>query len=181
MIESAKAISGFLPNAQVAPVSPIEEPVFILTSRQLKAIIADAIHEATNSILSHVSTLEARINALEARSTVIEAQVGSDLTHLANGLGEDRKRLSALEQQSRTVPPAEVKGERTAARISKLKEFLKARGGGATFQEIQRLLNIKPNQLTRLVSQLDKRSYEIFARSGDKRQRVIRLKARIIQ
>lgn len=74
MIEVANALSSFLPNAQVAPVSPVDQPVYILTSDQLRAIISDAIQNATESILSNVSELKARINALEAKSTVIGAQ-----------------------------------------------------------------------------------------------------------
>jgi len=61
-----------------------------------------------------------------------------------------------------------------------VKDFLKTRGGGATFQECERLLGIKPNQMSRLVSMLDKRSFEVFNRAGDDRQRVLRLKAMVV-
>jgi hypothetical protein len=60
-----------------------------------------------------------------------------------------------------------------------LKDFLKTRGGGAAFQECERLLGIKPNQMTALIAKLDKRSFEVFTRAGDGRQRVIRLKVQI--
>lgn len=61
-----------------------------------------------------------------------------------------------------------------------LKDALKARGTGMTFKEAGRLLKIRPNQMTKLVSQLDKRVFEVFTRAGDSREKVIRLRAQIV-
>ena len=176
MIDVAHALSSFLPNAQVAPVSPVDQPVYILTSDQLRAIISDAIQKATESILSHVSELKARIESLEAKSTVIEAQVESDLNHLANGLAEDRKRLSALEQHPRTtaLPP----GTKTTARIAHIKTILKDRGA-TTFKELCRILDISAREMSRITKRLDMRFYEITRRPGDARQKVLRLRSQI--
>jgi len=181
MIEVASQVNNFLPNAQIAPVSP-QDQLITITFGQLQAIIATAVAEALNTALERVSDMEADIITLRDEIVDLRALFETDTSHLAESIAQDRRRISSLEQ-SRTIPTLapEVKGERTASRISKLKEYLKARGGGATFQEVERLLNIRPNQMTKLVSQLDKRSFEVFARSGDQRQRVIRLKVRIIQ
>ena len=171
-------INTFLPKVEVQPV---EEPIFVLTATELRQIITGAVRDATESILSQLNVLEAKITSLEKKNAAIEAQEETDISHLAEGQAQDRRRITALE--TRPAPPAqaEVKGERTDQRITKLKEFLKARGGGATFQEVERLLGIRPNQMTKLVSQLDKRSFEVFTRARDGRQRVLRLKARICQ
>jgi len=75
-----------------------------------------------------------------------------------------------------TAPTTPPPGEKTISRIAKVKDFLKTRGSGATFQECERLLSILPNQMTRLVSMMDKRSFEIFSRPGDGRQKILRLK-----
>ena len=88
--------------------------------------------------------------------------------------------FDATEKATRTPAATTPTGETTISRIAKLRDFLKARGGGATFQECERLLGIHPNQMTKLVSQLDKRSFEVFTRAGDDRQRVLRLKAQIV-
>lgn len=178
MIEIATPINNFLPSGQIAPVSPSEQ-VFVLTASQLKAIIAGAVTEALESFNDGLSRLKQDLCTQSEEIARLKASCEADNQHLANLIGEDRKRISAFEQQPRAAPiPA---GNKTSDRIEKLRSFLKPRGSGATFQEIERLLNIRPNQMTKLVSQLDKRSFEIFARSGDRRQRVIRLKARIIQ
>lgn len=177
MIEIAHALSSFLPNGQIAPVSPVDQPVYILTSDQLRAIISDAVHKATKSILTALSDLEARINALEARSTVIEAHEEADIIHLANGQAEDRKRISALEHQSRIQPTTPL-GEKTVARIDQIKSILKSRGP-TSFGELERILKISPREMLRITKKLDLRYFEITRRPGDARQKVLRLRSQI--
>lgn len=175
MIEIAEALNNFAHDGK-DDVRQADDHVFILTSAQLKAIITDAIQEATKSILSHVSELKARIESLEAKSAVIEAQVESDLNHLANGQAEDRQRISALEQQSRTtaLPP----GNKTTARIAHIKTILKDRGA-TTFKELCRILDISAREMSRIVKRLDMRFFEITRRPGDARQKVLRLRSQI--
>lgn len=69
------------------------------------------------------------------------------------------------------------KGKKTVARIEQLKEILKT--GPRTFTELEKLLKISPKEMNRLVGRLDSREYEIFFRSGDGRQKVLRLRRRI--
>lgn len=182
MIETTLAdskINSFGPSTK-ADVSPSEEQIYVLTASQLKAIISAAVTEALKPALERVSDLEADLSALKAEIVDVRASSESEIERVCEDIAFDRRRLCQLEQQPRIPTPAPL-GDKTAARTEKLEEFLKARGGGATFQEVERLLNIRPNQMTALVSQLDKRRFEVFARSGDKRQRIIRLKVRIIQ
>lgn len=175
MIETVVTLNNFAHDGK-DDVQQADDHVYILTSDQLRAIISDAVQKATESILSHVSELKARINALEAKSTVIEAQVESDLNHLANGLAEDRKRLSALEQHPRTtaLPP----GTKTTARIAHIKTILKDRGA-TTFKELCRILDISAREMSRITKRLDMRFYEITRRPGDARQKVLRLRSQI--
>lgn len=66
-------------------------------------------------------------------------------------------------------------GKKSKARVEQLKEILK--GGSKTYKELERILKISPKEMNRLVSMLDTRSYEIFFRAGDNRQKVLRLRS----
>jgi TolA-binding protein len=166
-------------------VPPSEESVFVLTAYQLQKLITQAIQP----LQDRISEMKERIDRLEEENTSMRLKMASmesfeeqDVTRICLDIAQDRQRLARLETQPRTgtAPTAPPHGEKIVARIAKLKDFLKDRGGGATFQECERLLGIRPNQMTKLVSQLDKRSYEVFTRAGDGRQRVLRLKAQIV-
>ena len=85
MIEVAEAIKSFLPTGQRAnfPVSPLEEPVFILTSSQLQEIISQAIAQA----------LEKRQEALP------EAQIGQEkLLEILEGQAQEIRALKSILQ-----------------------------------------------------------------------------------
>ena len=66
-------------------------------------------------------------------------------------------------------------GKKSKARVEQLKEILK--GGSKTYKELERILKISPKEMNRLVSMLDTRSYEVFFRAGDNRQKVLRLRS----
>jgi predicted RNase H-like nuclease (RuvC/YqgF family) len=185
MSEIASARINSLPShlAQ-AHAPPSEEAVFILTASQLKDIITQALQP----LQDRVSSLEEKIDRLEEENAALRLKLASietteehDVTRIYTDIAYDRQRLARLETRGAApAPTAPPQGEKTSDRITKLKDYLKSRGSGATFHEVERLLDIKPNQMTKLVSQLDKRSFEVFTRSGDGRQRVLRLKAQII-
>ena len=84
------------------------------------------------------------------------------------------KRIIALEKSKNLLP----KGEKTIARISKIEEILKARGP-TTFKELERLLKIGPGEMTRLISKLDKRKFEVHPRPNHNREKVLRRKQEI--
>ena len=97
MIEVAEAIKSFLPTEQQAvfPVSPSEEPVFILNSGQLSALITKAIEKAIEPLQDRVKDLEKivaaqgeHIAALEARISLQEDN-GLIQLRLINSLRED--------------------------------------------------------------------------------------------
>ncbi len=83
---------------------------------------------------------------------------------------------------AKATPAASPRGEKTAARIVKLKALLKARGGSQTFKKLQEDLDLSPSEFTYLVGCLDKRSFEIGRRPGSKRgEKVLSLKVRIME
>lgn len=179
MTEVASAsLNTFGPSPKTDFV-PSSEQLITLTIGQLQDIVTQAVEKAIQPLQDRVSEMEDRIGHLHLKLASLESTEEQDVSRLAADIAYDRQRITKLEQRPPTAPPATPKGDKTTARIAKLKDFLKARGGGATFQEVERLLGIRPNQMTKLVSQLDMRSFEVFARAGDSRQRIIRLKTRI--
>jgi len=166
-------INSFAPiAAQTDFVQTSEEAVFILTASQLKGLVTQVIQP----LQDEVSLLRATVDRQDEKIAALETTVEKDVDRICLDIAYDRQRLAKLEKGQCTLPTSPAPGDKTASRIEKMKDFLKTRGGGATFQECERLLGIKPNQMSRLVSMLDKRSFEVFTRAGDDRQRVLRLK-----
>lgn len=84
-------------------------------------------------------------------------------------------------RQVKTTSATIPQGGKTAARIAKLKDILKARGGSQTFKKLQEDLDLSPSEFTYLVGCLDKRSFEVGRRPGTKRgEKVLSLRVRIM-
>jgi len=149
------------------PVSALQD--LLGAVQDLKEEVA-ALREERDQDREEMAAMRLKLASLETRQD-------EDISRLALDIAYDRQRLAKLEKGQCSPPTTPPPGSKTASRIEKVKDFLKTRGGGATFQECERLLGIRPNQMSRLVSMLDMRSWEIFARSGDLRQKVLRLKA----
>jgi hypothetical protein len=159
-------------------VSPPEQ-LITLTIGQLQELVTQAVEKAIQPLQDEIETLKATVTRLDEKIAALESTQEQDVDRICLDIAYDRQRLAKLEQSPAfrvTAPTTPPQGEKTISRIAKVKDFLKTRGGGATFQECERLLSIRPNQMTRLVSMMDKRSFEIFPRPGDGRQRILRLK-----
>jgi hypothetical protein len=172
---------GNIPKADFVPPS---EQLITLTIGQLQDLIKEAIQplqDRVEALEVTVASLQEDNAALRRSLASLEARQDQDTTRICLDIAYDRQRISKLEQGSpqHQAAPTEPRGNLTAARIDLLKDTCKAHGGGITFKEAGRLLGMKPNQMTAFVAQLDKRSFEVFTRSGDRRQKVIRLKTRI--
>jgi hypothetical protein len=169
-IATAK-INSFAPIAAQTDfaVSPSEEAVFILTSGQLQ----DLIKEAIQPLQDRIGSLEARITAQDEKITSLESTQEQDTNRICVDIAHDRQRLTKLEQK-----PSTPTGAKTLARITKIDEILKARGS-TTLQELERILKISPKEMNRLLAKLDMRRYEVHARPGDDREKVLRLKVQI--
>ena len=180
MVSQMSLDTSLADSISTFPVSPSRDQLITLTYGQLQDLITQAVAGAIQGLQDRVESLEATVAGQGEKIAALETTQEQDINRICLDIAFDRQRLAKLEGKPATSPAPEVKGETTVSRIAKLKDFLKARGGGATFQECERLLAIHPNQMTKLVSQLDKRSFEVFTRAGDGRQRVLRLKAQIV-
>jgi|APFre7841882654_1041346.scaffolds.fasta_scaffold01683_12 hypothetical protein len=95
-----------------------------------------------------------------------------DISDAFTAIGELNRRTA---RSSPTRPP---KGAKTIARITKIDEILKGRGP-TTLKELEMFLNIRPQEMGRIIARLDRRRYEILFRDGNKRDKVLRLKVQI--
>lgn len=75
--------------------------------------------------------------------------------------------------------PSVPKGQKTKERLKDLDKILKATGG-RTLSQLEKDLDISQQQMSNLISNLDMRRYEIHARPGKGREKVLKLRSRII-
>jgi hypothetical protein len=169
---------GQSPKADI--VSPSEEePVFILTSSQLSNLITQAVEKAIQPLQDEVSQLRATVATQGEKIAALEATEEQDVNRICMDIAQDRRRLTAMESRtSAPAPSAPPQGERTIARIGKIEEVLKSRGP-TTLKQLGHVLGICKATMTRLLGKLDMRRYELHARPGDAREKVLRLKAQI--
>ena len=197
-------INSFAPLASHVDVSPSEEPVFILTSGQLEAIILQAIKRATAPLIGRLENLEREVRGRGAEGGeepthhLPEAHKGHDLIlqvvqhlqeensalkneleafqeHVAQERAFDRQRIVRLE--SRPAPTTPMAGTKTAARIDRIRATLKARSGTVSFKELRRELGLKPNQFSALVAKLDKRMFQVLINPRARDEKALRLRA----
>ena len=164
-------INSFAPVAQQAEVSP-EEPIFVLTGSQLQDLISRAVQEATEPISQDLQDIRQEIQCLKDAKPGLTSLRVDDAFEAIRDIDEH---LARIDQTRTTAPP---RGEKTLARIAKIDEILKARGS-TTLKELERILKIRPQEMSRIVERLDKRRYEIFLRAGDEREKVLQLRAQI--
>jgi DNA repair exonuclease SbcCD ATPase subunit len=123
-----------------------------------------------------ISELYKEIVDIRDKKTVDKETVNEMRKDLDEALDLIDQHAEAINKVWKATKKAPVPtGKKTLARIEKLKEIL--RRGPKTYKELERLLGISPKEMNRLVSRLDSRSYEIFYRAGDDRQKVLRLRA----
>lgn len=96
------------------------------------------------------------------------------LTDLEEKVNEHADAINKVWQATKKTQSPLI-GKKSKVRVEQLKEIL--RNGPKSYKELERLLGISPKEMNRLVSRLDSRSYEIFFRAGDNRQKVLRLRA----
>lgn len=167
------ALAGINSFASPAPTADLLQALF----GELQALREEVarLHEDNQDLREKVATLEAHQVATQKRVGAI-----SDVQdELCDRIDEHATALNTVWKTIKTTPQQVPRGEKTLKRITALEKFLKARGSGATFREVEKHLDISPSELTRLIAKLDKRRFEIFARAGDNREKVIRLKAQI--
>jgi cell division septum initiation protein DivIVA len=149
-----------------------------VTVGRLQDFLNQAVAEATEPLKAEIKDLTDEMQDLRQEVQYLK-DTKPGITSLRvddafEAIEQIDEHLAKIDRTRTATPP---QGSKTAARITKLKTALKARSGGMTFKEAEKLLGIERNQMTKLVSQLDKRSFEIFARAGNKREKIIRLKS----
>jgi hypothetical protein len=123
-----------------------------------------------NTLIDQVHFLIAKVEALEKSQN--ESQEALNLN-----IAQDRKRIATLEARPTvTQNPAPRPGSKTADRIGNIGRVLKERGP-TVLKEICRLLQILPQELSRILRRLDKRRYDLTTKPGDRRQKVLRIRS----
>ena len=119
------------------------------------------------TILLKLEALEEENKALRSRIYELEdIQIDHE-----RAINENAAALNKIWQGSKARTP---KGSKTKKRIEKLDLMLKT--GAKALRQIEKDLGISPQEMSRLISKLDKRRYQIFIRNGDKREKVIKLR-----
>jgi TolA-binding protein len=186
MIESATAINTLRISSEADNVPPADEPVFILTASQLSALTTQTVQKAIQPLRDRISEMDGRIARLEEENASMRLKMASlesteeqDVTRICLDVAQDRQRISKLESKpTGPAPTAPPQGEKTVARVAKIDEVLKSRGP-TTLTQLEHILGICKATMTRLLGKLDMRRYELHARPGDAREKVLRLKAQI--
>lgn len=132
--------------------------------------------EVVSIPVSILNTLVDQIQALTAKVKALERHQDESQETLNLNIAQDRKRLTALEIKEHMPQSAPTPGTKTAARIDMINQILKTHGA-TTLKELCRILKILPQELSRILRRLDKRRYDLAARPGDRRQKVLKLRA----
>lgn len=166
-IANATATIKTLPLMRGHSEQPLEESIFVLTASQLQEIISQAIQP----LKDEVQNLRQEVQRLKDAKPGITASRVDDVFEAINDIDEHLARID----RDRTRNSAPPQGSKTIARIAKIDEVLKARGS-TTLKELERSLKIRPQEMSRILTKLDRRRYEIFLRDGSKQEKVMRLK-----
>ncbi len=155
----------------------------------------EAILKGVQSLQQEVQGIKKKIECMEALEEIYHGPKpqAEDMPHLQDVWANKRKQLeglpslvkaleedlSNLERDVRCKEP-KAPGNKSAARIERLKHILKGCGGAATFKQLQKDLDLDPSQFSQLVAKLDKRVFVVSLRpNGKKGEKVLMLRKRI--
>jgi hypothetical protein len=197
MIEVATASINSFASGKADFVQPSEQ-LITLTYGQLQDLVQETIERATTPLESRIESLERKVGSGEGREDALDGHKRQDnlhhivqllqaengalkreleafQEHVAQERAFDRQRIVRLE--SRPAPTTPMAGTKTAARIDRIRAILKARGGTVSFKELQRELELKPNQFSALVARLDKRTFQVLINPLARDEKALRLRA----
>jgi chromosome segregation ATPase len=180
MIEIAKASINSFASIEKASVQPFDQLV-TLTYSQLQELITKAMERSTEPLKAEIKNLKIQAVHHERESQVLKSRL-QGFSDIQDNHGEKiNEHADAINKLWQTIKtPPSPRGRKTMARIEDLKRILKARGGSQTFEALQDALDLTPSQFSKLVNQLDKRSFEVNRRPGSKRgEKVLNLRSRI--
>jgi cell division septum initiation protein DivIVA len=155
--------AGFESSYVTVPAAFLEELIGAIQG--LKDEVAQ-IREERDQDRQEIAALRASVASLEKDQDILRDNqlIQLQLIHKVKS-----------KQPARAAPP---QGEKSIARIAKIDEVLKSRGP-TTLSQLERILGIDRATMTRLLAKLDMRRYELHARPGDAREKVLRLRAQI--
>lgn len=102
MIDVVNTLSSFLPMQTATPELP-DDQILIISKSQLKALIAEIVTEAIQSLKNDISRAKADLNQSDEIARLKASQETLEF-HLSKQIAEDRRRITALEDQPRTSP-----------------------------------------------------------------------------
>ena len=183
MIEIAHAsINNFALEATKADFSAQPpDQLIALTYCQLEELVLRAVEKATEPLNAELEKLRNLVTKQEKENELFNSRL-QGFSGIQDRQDEridgQANAINAILQAVKTSTAP--RGGKTATRIDELRRILKARSGSQTFEALQEVLNLTPSQFSKLVSQLDKRSFEVSRRPGSKRgEKVLCLKIRI--
>ena len=181
------SINSFGIAPKVGFESPSEQAITVSLA-DLRQIITEAVQDAIEPLQDEVAQLREEsdrdreeLAAMSRKLASLESLQESEISRVCCDIAYDRQRLARLEQRPLTgtaSPTAPPRGEKSIARIAKIDEVLKSRGP-TTLSQMGHILKISPKEMNRLLAKLDMRRYELHARPGDDREKVLRFKAQI--
>jgi hypothetical protein len=184
MIEIAQAnINSFAPGTKTVDSSTnlSDHQLIALTYGQLEELTLRAVEKATEPLKTEIKSLKNQADHLEKENLIFKSRL-QGFSEIQDLQGEKvSEHASVINTLCQTVRKTSVtRGGKTTARIEEIKEILKDHGGSLTFITLQDALGLTPSQFSKLVNQLDKRSFEVSRRPGSKKgEKVLRLKVRI--
>ena len=173
MTKLADASINTFGNSPKADVPPSEDPIFVLTSSQLRQIVAEALQP----LQDEVSQLQVdrdkdreEMATLRSKLASLETLQEQDTTRNCLDIAYDRRRLAALEH------PTKEPGKTETSRAEKIEKYLASRPDHkATFETLKGMLqvdNIRLNEAIKVLIATSDRSYVIQKeKTGDKRKR----------
>jgi len=168
---------GLMPGAEAVPP---EDPIFVLTSSQLQEIISRAIQPVKNEVMELKATVASQGEEIAAlKATVAEQRADYESLNLlrCDEFAIALRRIKAL--QEKLDGPSQGIGKTSEKRIAELDKILKVSpNGAAPFKLIRQKLGLAPNQLSRLISSLDKRKYQVVSHPSRPKERILKAKVR---
>ena len=157
-----------------AEVPPSEDPIFVLTSSQLRQIITEAVHEAIQPLQDRIEGLESTVasqgeETVFMRSTVasLESLLESEISRVCVDIAHDRRRLAALEK----VEPQPLQKDRGEI----LRALIAANGGKMLAKDARAKMRMDKGNFSRLLDIL-KDDIETKPLHQDKRNLVLIIK-----
>ena len=155
---------GLLPKAGFVPQS--EDPVFILTGRQLQ----DVITRALQPLQDEVENLRATVTRQDEKIAALESTQEHDVNRICLDICQDRQRLARLEK----VEPQPLQKDRGDI----LRALLAANGGKMLAKDARAKMHLRKDLFSQMLRGCD--FLDVKPLHSDKRKMVIILRSELV-